>query len=164
MWVLLAALALGSGSAQAQDRGQIAVNAVVAVTPPTVAVLDDLSFGVLRPGGTATVDPRSSGYAGKLLISGAPDVEFVVRFDLPDALITPAGASVPVRFGPAGACVAVGDDQEGCTAFDLGGTPRELGDGGGYVIWLGGSVEATPETRAGDYQGSATATVHYTGI
>lgn len=162
--LLLAAAVLCGGPAGAQSRGQIAVTGIVTATPPALAAVGDLRFGVLRRGGVVTVDPRSSGYAAKLVVAGEPEIEFAIDFDLPEALVERDGeARLPVSFGPTGACIARSDDQRACAPFDPSGR-LQPGGSDGYYIWLGGSIEAVPGARAGAYEGAVTATVQYTGV
>lgn len=162
-WFLVVTAILGGVPLSAQTRAQVAARGVVAVTPPALAAVGDLRFGVVRRGASVTIDPRSSGFAAKLVIAGEPDIEFAIDFGLPDALVAPGGGRLPVRFGPAGGCMAPNDDQTACAPFD----PRQAlqpGRDAAFFIWLGGSIDAAPEAHAGAYRGVVTATVQYTGV
>jgi hypothetical protein len=151
----------------AQERAQIAATATVRIDPPTLTPIGDLLFGTLSRGSGITVDARSSLSAAKFEIRGTSDIEFSVDFALPRTLQATTGShSLPIRFGPDAACVSWSDDQAACQPLDPSGAiaNRHTTPGGGYYIWLGGSVDPGQSPQPGEYTGTVTATVQYTGV
>jgi hypothetical protein len=165
--VVAACAGLHVASAHAQDRAQIAATAKVQVDPPTLTPVGNLQFGVLRRSTPVTVDAQASLSAVKLAIRGTSDIEFAIDFLLPEELEDASGRrTLPVHFGPDAACRSGHDDQAACHRFDptVSFPTRHTSPVGTYYIWLGGSVDPGPDPAPGDYIGTITATLQYTGV
>jgi hypothetical protein len=163
----VAAALVAPARGHAQDRAQITATATIGIDPPALSPTSDLRFGTLRRGARVTVDARSSSSAARLEIRGTSAIEFSVDFVLPRSLETANGAhSLAIRFGPGSACEARRDDQAVCDPLDPSGAipNRHTTPDGAYYIWLGGSVDPGQSPQPGDYTGTVTATVQYTGV
>jgi hypothetical protein len=86
-WLVCGLLALPAEPCFAQARSTVSALPV-----------QGLRFGVLSAGAPSIVSPADAGRRASLDLVGAGQV--TVTFQLPPALRTPAGAALPLRFGP----------------------------------------------------------------
>ena len=124
-----------------------------------------LSFGAVLPGVVTTVRPTDAANAGQFDISGVKYTEVEISFALPTAMQGPAGATIPLSFGP----LSAGYSSSGAMADQTPADPRTpftltlSGNGRGFV-YLGGMLVPAGQQRAGAYSATITLTVAYTGL
>ncbi len=151
---------------QAQESATIQALATV-MAALTVTGTNDLNFGTVTPGASATVLPSDVGPAGEFTITGSPAAEMTLEFTLPDSLRTGGGAAMDVVFGSTDATY---EDGTGGGQAAPAGTVNPLivetsniGAGGTYTVWIGGRVDPTVSQSGGSYAGTITLTVTLTG-
>lgn len=129
-----------------------------------VAVLpkQGLSFGVLTPGVATVVPATDAARRAELEIVGTGN--FTILVNAPDALVSGAGHTLPVTYGPADGVIRwMKSTNE--FLFQPGQTVTVRippGIGGAYV-WLGGAIEPAPGQPPGEYRGSITVNVVIAG-
>lgn len=148
--------------------GQVAsIQATATVLEPlTVQAGNDLVFGVLAAGTSANVGPQDPS-AGTLSVTGARGREVSISFILPPQLddVNGSGATIPVSFGATDGVANQVNSPAGGSVFDPGvgfvGLLEALT--GNLFVFLGGTVTTQATDAPGDYQGTVTMTVAYTG-
>ena len=124
----------------------------------------DLQFGTVLPGIATPVSPTDAANAGRFEIRGDRDLELVIQFTLPAALVAPGGAVLPLAFGVTdgkwGARPSVPASQNFDPSVPL---VAQLGRSGKLYLRLGGTAQPVPSQVSGDYAASITVTVAYTG-
>jgi hypothetical protein len=138
-----------------------------AVPRPFMAIAHrDLTFGQVLPGIPEAVRPDDLRHAGLFEIQGSADAAVRVEFLLPDALVAPFGALLPIAFG----------HGDGFADFSHGRPPRglrfdprtplitTLGPNGRLLIRLGGTVSPTRDQPGGPYHAAVSITVYDLGI
>jgi len=168
--MLMAGLTLALGGINHPLRAQtasLAVRAEVTDVSLSLRSVQDLSFGDVTPGASATVDPQVSANAGTFEIRGASGAEITVDMTVPPAL-TVGAFSMPVSFGGASGCHHNRYQQDKCTYFDPTTTlvtnirNRKFPDNL-RVVWFGGMASPTGTQFPGVYKGTVTLTAAYTG-
>jgi hypothetical protein len=121
----------------------------------------DLAFGEVLAGIPETVRPDDSRQAGLFEIHGIPEGTVRLEFLLPDALVSPLGARLPLAFGPG----------DGYADFSYGRPPRGLrfdprvplvavlGPNGRLIVRLGGTVAPSRTQADGEYHATIALTV-----
>lgn len=121
----------------------------------------DLTFGEVLAGIPETVRPENSRQAGLFEIHGIPEGTVRLEFLLPDALVSPSGARMPVEFNPG----------DGFADFTYGRPPRgvrfdprvplvaTLGPNGRLIVRLGGTVSPSRTQPDGEYHATIALTV-----
>jgi len=157
---LVALLAVGATSAQAQVSANITATAVVQ-TPLTVTGAAALDFQNVFPGLAKTVAPTAA-TAGRFTVGGQLNAEVNITFVLPTNLTFGAN-NLPIGTFTGGRNTA--NNQAGQTAITPTGTTTTRLDAvtGALYIWLGATVTPTVAQVAGTYNGTVTMTVAYTG-
>lgn len=171
--VALLSAAPVAASAQAAITTGLPVSADILFPPLTGGGFRSLNFGVVVPGATVSVAPRSAQGAefriGGLL--GRKSVD--VTLTLPTVLTGPGGATIPLSFAGANAAACELNLLGICQTASLVTwdpvvspttriRPIKLGPGpkvfinDGLAIYLGGAVTPPPTQRAGRYTASAT--------
>lgn len=114
-----------------------------------------LRFGLLAGGAPAVVSPLDAGRRATLELVGAGHV--TVSFELPAALASRGGATLPLRFGPGdGRIVIAGTSREIVfdptqpVSFTL---PSGLGSA---AVYLGGSAQPDAAQAPGEYTAAIT--------
>lgn len=156
-----AALFLAPSLVEAQSASIQALATVQA--PISVANEQDLQFGDVIPGFPTTVAP-SDPDAGRFLVSGAGALEVTLDFGtLPSELdhVTTA-STLPLSFGAGSAGTGTSALSVGST-FDPSATLTTNLSSGALYVFLGGTVSPVVSQEAGDYDGTITLTVAYTG-
>jgi len=168
--LVLLVLAPPGAAAQLESSSALLTAQVEVSNDPLVLLpLADLSFGTLVPGTPTTVNPRTSGSAGKFEIHGLRRAEITFDLTLPTLLRAGLGPhTIPVTFGNASGCHRTTDQQNACTLFDPGSTLTQRirnrpPPDATYFVWLGGTVSPSPTQFPGIYTATVTATVQYTG-
>lgn len=142
-------------TAQGQANGGRPLNALSRQT---------LNFGTLFTGTPTKVSRLDALRAGQFELRGAKGSEVRIDLGLPAALSGPAGAKVPLTFGPGDG----GYTRDGTIATAAPFDPRHalistLSDNGRLYIFLGGSATPAARQPAGAYAGTVTLTIAYTG-
>lgn len=123
----------------------------------------DLNFGIVFPGVQERVSRTDPANAGRYELRGRRLAEVRITFTLPPALTASGGRTIPLVFGPNDGGRNFFNNATNAQAFD----PRvplvtRLGLGRLY-IFLGGTLNPSPTTTAGNYQATITLTSAYTG-
>lgn len=138
---------------------------VIVVPPLTAVALNDLSFGTVLPGIPVSVSSGDPRHSGQFEVQGPANASIRVDFSLPSALISTAGALLPVSFGP----------SDGFADFSHGTPPRglvfnphapvigALGPNGRLLLRLGGTVKPAPTQAGGEYSSTISMTVYNLG-
>jgi hypothetical protein len=162
----MAGLAFAALPARAQSAS-MTVDAEISTTLLSIDNPQDVRFGAQVPGTPMTINPRTSGNAGGLVIHGNRNAEIAINWTLPAALVVGPYA-MPVSFGPTSGCWRRTAGQAGCTRYD----PRTVlirrirnanSPNNTFYVWLGGTVSPTPTQHPGMYGAPVTLSVVYTG-
>jgi hypothetical protein len=138
----------------------VALTVAVSVPTPapaqqiTVTRVQDLAFGAVLAGTTATVLP-SSADAGRFHVRSSPNRTLVLSFALPTQLLSGGGLTVPVTFTATSAAWSTTDDISTATLFNPA-LPLQINLTQGrrdVYIWVGGQVQPPTIQPAGGYQG-----------
>jgi hypothetical protein len=161
-----AALVLTSTSVTHAQSNQASINATATVLDPiSIAGDNDLDFGTVFPGINKTVPYTDLVNGGHWSISGATGREVDLTFTLPGTLAS-GGDNLTIVFAAASAARNTADVVGGATTFDPNGVETTLlsgGTPGELFIWIGGEVQPTIGQPGGNYSGTITLTVDYTG-
>lgn len=142
------------------------VAAVAALAAPVhgqglqVSGEQDLNFGELLSGIPTTIARTDALNSGQIVIRGARGTDIEVTLLLPDDLVGPGGATIPVSFPPGSAGFAPFFFIFIQQAFDPG-VPNtfRIGFFGQSAIYLGGTATAPLQSPAGVYSNTVTAVV-----
>jgi spore coat protein U-like protein len=94
----LAAILLGASSLPAQTVASISATVdVLTLAPLTASGVNDLNFGTVTPGTSASPADLAAD-AGRFDLTGEPNAVVTISFTLPIQLTSPSG-SIPVSFG-----------------------------------------------------------------
>ena len=142
-------------NAQGQGNGGRPLNALSRQT---------LNFGTMFSGTPTKVSRRDALRAGQFELRGVKGSEVRVDLGLPTALNGPAGAKMPLTFGPGDGGYTLDGTMGTAAPFD----PRHalistLSNNGRLYIFLGGTATPTAKQPAGSYAGTVTLTIAYTG-
>jgi hypothetical protein len=155
--LLLLALLLPGASLEAQRNGAPG-------RPVRAKTLQGLSFGNLLAGVPSTVQRNDPLNAGQLEVSGAKNSDLLISFILPGAMSGPAGASIPLSFGPGSAGYSLTRSINDQIGFDpTVPTLITLPSNGKAGVFLGGTATPPPSAAAGSYAGEIVLTVSYIG-
>lgn len=163
---LAAALASPAAAhAQSAPSATLLASASVVGDPVVVQEQRDLAFGDVFTGTSVTV-PVTSASSGRWLVTGRPDAEVRLSFDLPAVLV--AGPyTLPIAFGTSSAGYHVRNVPQLATLFDpAAGTVARIRDHPQLrelYVWIGGTVSAPNDQPGGLYSAAITLTVSYTG-
>ena len=152
---LAAALAASAAPLRAQGGRPVAV----------IGGVRALSFGDVLPGVQSTILPTDPTRSGQFNITGQKFSEIEAWLTLPTQMTGPAGASIPLVFGPGSA----GRSNTGAITDQITVDPRTRftltlsGNGRGFV-YLGGTLLPAGQLPAGPYSATITLTVAYTGL
>jgi len=134
------------------------------VRPAAAQVLvvpeQNLDFGSLTPGVPVTVTPTDVLRRGNLTVQGRG--RFSLTFQLPAALVSTTGATIPLTFGATDGRVEV---RHKVDAFDprAGTTVRINPADQQASIFLGGRAQPAAGQPAGSYQATITVMIVQTG-
>jgi hypothetical protein len=161
MTVAAAALLALPALAEAQATATIAAEATV-LAPIAVTDLDALAFGDVIPGVSTTIAPAATG-SGSFQLAGAGILQVALDFTLPASLSHSTSAStLPISFGAGSAGVGTVAGVASAT-FDPAATYDANLVAGGLFVFIGGTVTPAVAQEAGDYAGTITLAVAYTG-
>lgn len=168
--VLLGLLAPNKSAAAQQSSGPssaVLVSATVVTDRLNVAALRPVAFAVHRHAVSTTVQPTDAA-AGEWRLIGAPNAMIQMKVGTPSDLVNSrdsSAAPLAIEFSPtAGRWRRDVEDVGGAATFDPHqGIAGQFGPGRdpALYVWLGGSVQSSADTTAGDYQGAVTLTVFY---
>jgi len=120
--------------------------------------VQSLRFGQLIPGAPTRVGPDEVGQRGELQVAGSG--QYQVQFILPTALVSAAGATIPIEFGPVDGALVRGTagalqlfDPNVGAGLSLTGGVREA------QLFLGGTVRPAGNQAAGMYSANVTVLV-----
>jgi len=149
----------------AQEQESIDAKATV-LAPISFPDKRDLDFGSeVLPGRTYTVLPGNATQAGRFELLGADDKEVSLTFSLPEDLDGPGENTISIIFSATSATHATNSDYvTGATSFNpASGATTSLNGSGSLYIAIGGEISPPSNQVAGDYSGTITLTVEYTG-
>lgn len=147
-WALAPLLFLYPAVAQGQTPGRGPGQA-------TVQPVQDLRFGRLIPGLVVRVGADDVGARAELEVEGRG--RYQVQLILPRAMTSPAGATLPLTFGPADGAVVVGTAGTARPFDPTRGTSVTLTGGiTSAQVFLGGTARPAPDQPAGVYTANIT--------
>lgn len=140
-WLIAAALLAGAADAGAQSPAPGAIEA---------APVQGLSFGSLLPGIPEVISVADAARRGEVVLSGSGTLD--VHLLLPAALVSPGGASIPLRFGPRDAALLANASlapvaRDPAQGIRVTLTPEQ----GAVRLLLGGTALPAPDQRPGTY-------------
>lgn len=170
-WLVVLGLLAPSAPAAAQRSSGLSNTVLVSATVVTdrlsVAALRPVAFAVHRHARSTTVQP-TDGAAGEWRLIGTPNAMIQMKVGVPSDLVNSrdsSAAPLAIEFSPmAGRWRRDVEDAAGAATFDpQQGVSGQFGPGRdpALYVWLGGSVQPSADTAAGDYQGAVTLTVFY---
>ena len=141
---------------------------VASSTAQTVTATHDLLFGDIFAGVPTTILKTTSASAAEFTVTGTPDDELTLTFDLPTYLST-TGANMPVFFSNTDCAIDSTNppNQSNPSGDDL--NPHEVqtyrfGSTGQLMVWLGGKLVPGLVQKAGNYSATIRLTAVLTGI
>lgn len=147
-----------------QFRLLVLVTALFAVRPAAgqvgITPIRDLAFGAVIVGVPTSIGPNHPTRSGQFRITAPPNAKVQMRFTLPDELLGPAGAQLPITFG-SGDASAVGN-APGSTpsTFNPKATRNPQFQGStAYNVFIGGTVTPAGNQRPGNYAATITLTL-----
>lgn len=148
---LLCILLLGGAAALTAQRGR---------RPVRARGVRSLAFGTLLPGIPQPVSAGDPLRSGQFDISGTRFSTVQLVFSLPTAMVGPAGATLPLVFGPNDAGYSVSQSVTAQVGFD----PRApflatMSRTGRGSVFLGGTAQPSMSQPPGPYSGTVTLTV-----
>lgn len=154
-------------TAQAQESGTIQALATV-VSSLSVIGVSSLNFGTVLPGINKSVDKTDVGFAGEWLVTGWAWAEITIDFTLPTRLYTTdSTASLIISFSASDASYEDGTGGGQTAPAGIlnpnGPGTQNIGAGGMFSVWIGGTVQPTISQTGGDYNADIVLTVAYTG-
>ena len=155
--------------AQLPATGSVSVLGDVTADGLTIASANTLSFGILIPGTSTTLNARTSANAGKFNIRGAQRAEFTLTLTLPSELrVGPGPLTIPVTFDGTSGCHATLDNQNACSTYDpstvlTARIRNRVAPDNTFFVWLGGTVSPAVGQSPGVYTAVISALVQYTG-
>lgn len=162
--LLFTAMFLFFNHAQAQDNADINVTATVMETL-TITGVNDLVFGDITQGQNKTVVPTDA-LAGRFDITGEAGSEVGISFTLPTELDLTSGPDVMgISFSTTSGIHHTVNDAGAGTTYNPGvGATTTLDAGSGQLfVFIGGEVQPSAGQFPGNYEGTITLTVEYTG-
>jgi hypothetical protein len=162
---LVAVFALGvlaANPAQAQVTATASIQAIAlvqGVAPLTAAGVNDLSFGTVFAGTSAT-PANLANQAGRFDVTGEPSAALTVTFTLP-LVLTGGGGNIPISFSNTDGLIW-NPFPAAFTTFDPN-VPlvTSLTAGGTLTVGISGTVSPPAGTTTGSYTGTITLTVAY---
>jgi hypothetical protein len=148
-WLLVACVALALAPAPA--------GAQVSLFPR-----QGLSFGTLSPGVPEWIAPTDVARRAEVELVGSGD--YTVLVEVPAALVSAAGSSMPISFGVADGMIRWRKSTQE-QVFRPGQSVEiriPAGIGGAYV-WIGGTAQPTTSQRPGHYAGAITVRIMAAG-
>jgi len=111
-----------------------------------------------RNDGQITINPVSSGRAGKMIAQGTPGASFRITFLRQRDLVNTNGDNV--LFFSYMVSGNVEDDQSTSELLEDDNRPLQFNDSGQYYIWVGGDVNLQ-NVPPGNYEGEFTLEIEY---
>jgi len=127
-----------------------------------VTAMQPLDFGQILPGLAETVGIQDTWRRAEVRVEGGGN--FDVRIILPQALVSPEGARIPLVFRNGDAAYAIKANRQ--VTFDPNVTQRiRIPPGQGEaMLYLGGTATTTPGQRAGQYSATLVVVVSNTAL
>jgi hypothetical protein len=143
----------------------LALAALLAASRPAAAQVSvspvrDLAFGPVIVGIPTHIPPSHPVRSGQFRATTPAGARVRFRFSLPNRLVGPGGATLPISFG-AGDGIATATGAGGTTmTFRPGSSPSApITSTGTVLILIGGTVSPTATQQQGDYTGTITLTL-----
>jgi hypothetical protein len=147
-------------------RFQLLVLLAALVAAPSAAAqvsitgIRDLTFGPVIIGIPSSVGPSHPTRSGQFRITAPLNSKLQIRFTLPDQLVGPAGAQLPISFG-SGDAMAVGTAPGSTpTVYNPKATRNpQFQPSTAYDVFIGGTVTPAGNQRPGSYAATITLTI-----
>ena len=131
-----------------------------AASQVSVAGIRNLAFGFLPLGVTATVLPSDPVKSGQWTITAPLGQRVQIRLTVPNQLLGPSGATLPVSIKNGDAFVQGTWSGAAANSFNPSGNVNFLFTGGtSAIIRLGGGTTPATNQRAGAYSNTALCTI-----
>jgi len=146
-------------------RATIPALLFLAAAPPaaaqvSVAGVRDVAFGFLTPGVTTTVLPTDPVKSGQWTITAPVGQRIQIRLTVPNQLLGPSGATLPVSFGNGDAFVQGSWTGAVVDVFNPSATVNfRFTDGTQAIVRLGGQITPPANQRTGAYSNTAVCTI-----
>lgn len=156
---LVAFLLVGGISASAQRTASSnAQCTTVVVRALSIEKNQDLDFGIQAQGAGEVSIPTTDPRAVKFTVRGEDNMEVLMTFSAPNALLTSNGDKLPFA-----AFVTNNADDNAAKASDLkSGSTQNLNEKGYHYVYLGGVVDVAKDQARGFYTGQFDLNVEYT--
>jgi hypothetical protein len=144
----------------------VAFAAGVAAQPPSLTVtgLRNLGFGTLIPGLPMTVPPTDPVHAAQFDVRGTASQQLQLALSLPLEMQGPAGAQLPLRWGPSAAAYSVSGGVADAVAFDPAlPFTVSLPASGRMLVFLGGTAQPSVTQTPGRFTAVITLTASSVG-
>lgn len=154
-------LTTDTSSLFAQNGNNISVNVSATVTPSSIELITIQSMnlsGEEAENDIITIDPLTSGNAGKMLAIGNPNTDFSISF-LKNRELVRSGGNETLSFN----YVITGntiDDQSTAEILDQENRELEFNSEGEFYLWIGGNIDIST-AEPGNYQGEFTLEIEY---
>jgi hypothetical protein len=137
--------------------------ATVVATPAAAQIgvvpVRDLAFGPVIVGVPTTIAPTHPTRSGQLQITAPSNTRVQIRLTLPNGLVGPAGAELPITFANNDAMVVGTAAGSVPSTFNPKSTIVIRTTGGPTNLFVGGSVTPAATQGQGTYAGTITLTV-----
>jgi spore coat protein U-like protein len=131
--------------------------------PIQVEGIKNLAFGLLLAGTPMSVLRTDAVRAGQVNITAQPKSSIIIQISLPASMTGPAGATLPVSFGPNDAGYSALGAIGSQVAFDPRNSTVVLTNtsNGRGTLFVGGTASPAFNQQPGNYTGTITITVAY---
>lgn len=138
----------------------------VGAQPPSLTVtgLRNLGFGTLIPGLSMTVLPSDPVHAAQFDVRGTASQQLQLALSLPLDMTGPAGAQMPLRWGPSAAAYSITGGVADAIAFDPAlPFTVSLPASGRLLVFLGGTAQPSITQTPGRFTAVITLTASSVG-
>lgn len=136
------------------------IAAAPAAAQVSVSGVRDLAFGFLTLGVTSTVLPTDPVKSGQWTITAPLGQRIQIRLTVPNQLLGPSSATLPVSFGPSDAFVQGTWTGAVANSFNPGGNVSFRFTGGTQaIVRLGGRTTPAANQQTGSYTNTAVCTI-----
>ena len=136
---------------------------LAAQRPIRVEGIKNLAFGLLLAGTPTSVPRTDPVRAGQVNITAQPKSPIIIQVSLPASMNGPAGATLPISFGPNDAGYSALGAIGSQVAFDPRNSTVVITNtsNGRGTLYLGGTASPAFNQQPGNYSGTITITVAY---
>jgi hypothetical protein len=165
LFIVLGLFILVPFTAQAQSSADISISTTV-LESLDITPINDLVFGSIIAGSTESVEPDMAD-AGSFQIAGEANAEVDLSLTLPSTLVNTldGSLSLDIQFRSDDGIVNTDNDPYGGNTFvPSSGTITNLSAlSGELFLFIGGELQPSQSQEPGEYEGTITLTVDYTG-